>query len=178
MVATQQRMTVEDFMAITDDGRFDLIDGELHVVLAALEHGEPAANIIIALGAFAKPRRLGKLYTAEATFVLGSGTALCPDAAYLRMERVPPKGTEGFYQGAPDLAVEVVSPSETRPMVARKVERYLHAGTAIVWCVCQNTETVVVHRPGREPVTLGVDDVLDGGDLLPGFSLPVREVFE
>ena len=178
MVATKVKMTIEEFEQITEDGRFDLIDGALHVVPASFEHGEPASNINGEIRAFAKPRKLGKAVIAEATFVLGPGNALCPDVAFVRTERLPPKGTKGFYQGAPDLAVEVVSPSETRPMVARKVERYLQAGTRMVWCVYQDSESVVVHRPGMEPVTLGPDDVLDGGDLLPGFALPMHEIFE
>jgi Uma2 family endonuclease len=178
MVATKQKMTIEEFAAIEEDGRFDLIDGELHVVPAWIQHGEPASNIHGELRAFAKSRKLGKTYIAEATFVLGPGTALAPDVAFLRMERVPTPDYEGFYQGAPDLAVEVVSPSETGPMVARKVARYLEAGTSIVWCVHQRRREVVVHRPGHESVTLGEGDVLDGGDVLPGFALPVAEIFE
>jgi len=178
MVATKQQMTIEEFAAITEDGRFDLIDGELSMSPAWIGHGVPIGNVLGELRAFAKPRALGRAYTGEVAFVLGPGTALCPDVAFLRTERLPPKGYQGFYQGPPDIAVEVVSPSETRPEVARKVARYLDAGTLFVWCIYQDTESVVVHRPGREPVTLGVDDVLDGGDLLPGFALPVREIFE
>jgi len=177
MVATKQKMTLEEFAAITEDGRFDLIDGELYVSPANFGHGSPVSRATIALGNFVYARNLGELVSGEDAFVLGPGNAVCPDVAFVRTERLPPPDYVGFFQGPPDLAVEVISPSESRAMVARKVARYLEAGTPIVWCVYQDTRQVVDHRPGREPVTLGIDGVLDGGDVLPGFTLPVRSLF-
>lgn len=83
-----------------------------------------------------------------------------------------------FFEGAPDLAVEVVSPGNTRREIAGKVRDYLAAGSRAVWVVNPERRTVTVHRPDREPERLAGSDVLDGGPVLPGFRLPLSEIFE
>jgi Uma2 family endonuclease len=82
-----------------------------------------------------------------------------------------------FWEGAPDLAVEVTSPWDTRPEVARKVQAWLSAGTGVVWVVDPKDATVTIHRPGRAARRLAESDRLDGAPLLPDFSLPVGEIF-
>ena len=119
---------------------------------------------------------------ADGEFDLGHGTALAPDVAFVRAERVPPP-TSPIYEKAwplaPDLAVEVASPNQYRPAMARKAQRYLNAGTRLVWVVWPKRKEVDVWRPGdiKPSATLGVDDVLDGLDILPGFTYPVERLF-
>jgi Uma2 family endonuclease len=116
----------------------------------------------------------------EAGYVLASepDTVRAPDASFVSTERISGAARRGPYVvGAPDLAVEVVSPGDTR-QVAEKVGEYLAAGARAVWVIDPRRRTVTTHLPGGDPVRLGPGETLDGGDYLPGFRLPVSEVFE
>ena len=91
---------------------------------------------------------------------------------------MPPDGVpQAFWQLPPDLAVEVVSPNDRPQEIADKVDLYLTHGVPLVWVAYPRSRQVVVHRPGQEPLILSEGDTLDGGDVLPGFQLPVAEVF-
>ncbi|MGI8477145.1 MAG: Uma2 family endonuclease [Thermomicrobiales bacterium] len=178
MVATKL-ITVDEFMAIDEPGRFDLIDGEVRVSPALFRHGEISGAFTGLLWSFVTPRKLGRILTSEAGFHLKGHppTVLCPDVAFVRMERRPDPGQREFFQGPPDLAIEVVSPSESGPMVARKVRLYLDAGCPLVWCAYSEHRTVVVHAPEVPPRTLREGDMLDGGDVLPGLLISVADIF-
>ncbi|CAA9532937.1 MAG: hypothetical protein AVDCRST_MAG73-1126 [uncultured Thermomicrobiales bacterium] len=174
--------TLEDVERLPDDAhRYDVIRGELiRLAAATAKHGRSANNIHLDMGLFARDRGLGRVYSAETGFVLSRDplTLLCPDVAFVRANRVPSwDDDEGFFPGPPDLAVEIRSPSETGPDVARKVGEYLAAGTTLVWYADPPHRVVDVHRSGRAPMTLGNGDALDGEDVLPGFRLPVAHVF-
>ena len=97
--------------------------------------------------------------------------------AFVRADRVPPGGVKGYFQGAPDLAVEVVSPSDRPDEVAAKVQEWLQAGCSMVWVVQPDSRTVAVHRRGHEVTALKGPDALVGGDVLPEFSMPVTTIF-
>ncbi|MGI8477146.1 MAG: Uma2 family endonuclease [Thermomicrobiales bacterium] len=173
-------MTVAEFAAIGEPGRFDLIEGEVVAMSpASFRHGGTAGTTLGLLAAFIVPRKLGRLTTAEGGFHLGGRppTVLCPDVAFVRAEREPDSSHRGFFIGPPDLAVEVISPSESGPMVARKVRLYLDAGCPLVWCVYPQQRTIVVHAPGVSPRTLHAGDILDGGDVLPGLLIAVADIF-
>jgi Uma2 family endonuclease len=102
-----------------------------------------------------------------------------PDVAVTQVERKPTgKGAEGWLEGAPDLVVEVVGDRQTASELARKGLEYLAAGAQIVWVLDPDPETVMVLTPPNHLQILGAGDTLDGGDLLPGFSCPVSELFE
>ncbi len=105
-------------------------------------------------------------------------TVLAPDVAFVRRERIPASGAPAtFWNGAPDLAVEVVSPGDTRPQVASKVDTWLAAGARVVWVADPQDESVTVHQRDRAPRRLTAGDTLDGAPLLPGFRLCVADVF-
>jgi len=99
--------------------------------------------------------------------------------AFVRQERIPPEGEpEGYWELSPDLAVEVVSPTDSAAHIQAKVQEYLEAGTRLVWVVYPRTQTVVVYRPSGEALVLGEEDMLTGEDVLPGFACRVGDIFD
>lgn len=179
---TDRLYTAEELPDLRDERGFgyELVDGRLVVCEPANHgHGMIAVNVSAALHAFVRPRRLGSV-AVETGYVLrrGPDTVRGPDVSFLRRDRVP-RGTarERFVEGNPDLAVEVVSPNNRAGEIGRKVAGYLAAGTALVWVVYPARRTVVVHAPGGTTRMVREPDALDGGDVLPGFSLPITEVF-
>ena len=181
MTATKM-MTAEEFAEITAIGRFDLIDGELICMSpAGARQGEVASQFVAALVEHARRRQPGKVYTAEASFKLAVNpdVVLAPDAAFVREERLPPTDERhGFLPLAPDLAVEIVSPSDQMPAVRRKIASYLAHGTPLFVMVEPRRRRVTVYGPGREPRLLREGDVIDGEDVLPGFRLTLSQLFE
>lgn len=181
-MATTRMATVDDLLAIDDDGyQYELVNGEIRRMSpAGGEASALAAGILARMWVYVNDRRLGKVFGADGTFVLFENplTAVAPDIAFVRTERLP--SAADFLRPlhlAPDLAVEVVSPSDTMPQVAKKVRRYLDAGTPLVWVVLPRRKQVMVHRRTGDPVTLGVEDELDGADVAPGFRLKVASIF-
>jgi Uma2 family endonuclease len=105
-------------------------------------------------------------------------TVRAPDVCFIRPDRLPASDLRGYFRGAPDLAAEVVSPDVRYSDVAAKVEDYLAAGTRMVVVVDPARRTVMVHRSPADVAVLREGDVLDAGDVVPGWSLPVSRIFE
>ena len=176
-------LTAEHLYSIAEDGRnYELDHGELVIMEPPVpEHGRVELRIGAILLAFVEAHRLGVVYSGDPGFVLARSpdTVRGPDVAFLRAERVPQgEDRKWFYEGAPDLAVEVLSPSDRPGQLAKKVRNYLDSGTRLVWVADPWSRTVVVHAPGALPHTLGEADTIDGGDVLPGFSSPVLLFFQ
>lgn len=148
---------------------------------AGRRHGKVAMRIGVRLGNFVEEHGLGEVYAAETGFKLESDpdTVRAPDVSYLRQERVDETGGEliGFSPGAPDLAVEVLSLSDRFIEVEEKVFDWLAAGTKMVVVVNPDKRTATVYRSRAEITLLTEDDELDGADVVPGWQLPVREMF-
>ena len=161
--------------------RYELIKGELKQMSpAGHEHGRIGMELAVPLGYHVKSQKLGKVYLAETGFKLRSNpdTVRAPDIAFIRQERVEQAGrTTGYWNGAPDLAVEINSPGDTFSEVEEKVTEWLEAGAKMVWIVGPKLKTVTVYRSLTDVVTLTEKDVLDGGDVVPGFQIPVAEIF-
>ncbi len=175
-------VTADEFFQIPDDGlRRELVDGEVRVMSpAGHPHGDIAMQVGWRLAAHVTTHALGKVYAAETGFRIASNpdTVLAPDASFVRLERVQPlQGTEGLFPGAPDLAVEVVSPRDSFADVEDKVSRWLDAGCHVVVVVNPRNRFTWVYRSGSEPVRLTENDVLDVSDVVPGWTLSLREVF-
>lgn len=163
------------------DGRTYLLEGDLYEMTPTEgRHGGIAANVAGPLWAFVLPRRLGRVYVAKTGFILSRDpdTLMAPDVAFVRAERLPPlEDQRGFLELAPDLAVEIVSPSERGARLANKIRVHLAAGTRMVWVVDPDHGTALVYRPEAAPTMLARGDTLDGGDVLPGFRLAMEDLF-
>ena len=170
------KMTLEEFLAYDVEG-YEYVNGELVPMSPpSREHGEISINIIRYLDAHVYQNKLGRLYTAETTFQVGERTVK-PDVAFVLTDRLTGDKTKGF-SIPPDLAVEVVSPSDVQSRVAEKALAYLKAGTPLVWVLEPVTKTVTVYRSETDIETLTRDDTLTGEDVVPGFSCPVVHLFE
>lgn len=181
MATTEPQTTIEDLERLADsECRYDLIRGELiEMPPAGGEHGEIAAGIIGRLWSHVTANKLGRVYTSETGFLLARApdVVLAPDAAVVLTERVPVR-RPGYYEVSPDLVVEVVSPNDSASYVQRKVLEYLNAGVRMVWIVYPEQQTISVYEPGDRVRFLTRDATLDGGDVLPGFSVLVAQIFE
>ena len=180
-MSTTQLMTIEEFAKISEPGRFDLIRGELICMSpAGTRHGIIGSRIGGALFAFVHQQQLGETPTSDTGYVLRNDppVVVCPDASYIRAGRIPPDDElDEFFHGAPDVAVEVVSPSDRMADVNAKVDEYLLAGTPLVWVVEPRRRAVTVYRPDSNILVLRASDGLDGGNVLPGFELPLADIF-
>ena len=182
MVVQSQLITAEDLLRMPDDGfRYELVRGELRKMTpAGHQHGRIAINVTLPLAQHVRAHNLGTVYAAETGFRLAADpdTVRAPDVAFIRRDRVEAVGdVQGYWPGAPDLAVEVISPSDTYTEVEEKLFDWLDAGARLVIAVNPRQHTVTVYRSRADIVQLTEDDTLDGGDVVPGWSLPVREVF-
>jgi Uma2 family endonuclease len=145
-------------------------------------HGVVTGEIYLYMRLFVKEHALGYV-SVEAGYILltsseGKATVVGPDVAFVRLERAPnglPKS--GFAPFPPDLAVEIISPNDTVYEINEKIALYLRAGTRLVWVVDPSSSRVTVHQPNQVPVIYDTTGILDGGDVLPGFQLPVRDIF-
>jgi Uma2 family endonuclease len=147
---------------------------------AGSEHGAVAVNIAVVVAQFVKSHGLGVVFGAETGFKIASDpdTVRAPDLAFIRRERIPEEGLpRGFWPGAPDLAVEVVSPGDTYTEVEEKVNDWLNAGTRMVLVLNPRTRTVAIYTSHTDVVRLTEADTLAGGEVLPGFTCRVAELF-
>ena len=180
MVATRH-LTIDEFEAMSFEGPWELIDGELvEVPPASDQPSSTAAAIIGLLAPYVRSQRLGRLYGADGGFVLfpDRATVLVPDVAFVRAERAPQgNARKHFPRLAPDLVVEVLSPSDRASEVVAKLELYQEAGVPLIWLVDPEKETLTVIASGRPVAVLKPEDILDGGDVLPGFSVSVADIF-
>ena len=175
-------MTAEELSRLPDDGwRYALVGGELQRMAAAgFRHGAVVMNVAGPLNNHVKARRLGVVCGAETGFVLARhpDTVLAPDVAFVGRQRIPASGLPAtFWEGAPDLAVEVTSPGDTGPEVAAKAASWLAAGTRLVWVVDPAAASVTIHEPGVAQRRLSAAGVLNGEPLFPAFRLPVADIF-
>ena len=157
MATTTRLMTAEELWALPDDERrYDLIQGVLHEMSPAdAEHGELGMEFGWRVGRHVSEHGLGKTYNSETGFILARNpdTVLAPDVAFARGDRLPtPRSARRkFLPLAPDLVVEVVSPSNSATDIEDKVQDYLDGGVRLVVLVCPIPRIVVLHRPGQAP---------------------------
>jgi Uma2 family endonuclease len=180
MPETGRLVTAEELEKFPDDDyRYELVEGRLiRMSPVGLPHGEIVMNIGARLLPHVRRQGLGLVVT-EVGFTLkrNPDTVRAPDVAFIRRDRLP-ADRRGFYNGPPDLAIEVLSPDDTRSEVRDKVAEYLACGVPLVIVVDPDEQSATVSRPTMEPVRLSGNDVLDLSDIVDGFSCHVQELFE
>ena len=169
-------MTMEEFLENDIEG-YEYVKGELvPMAAAAIVHGEIGSNIHLLLGLYVRENKLGRLYSLETTFKLGD-RVVKPDIAFVSIERLSEDKFKGF-PDAPDLAIEIVSPTDKHYNVTEKALAYLEAGTRLVWVIEPIAKTVMVYRSPTDFTLLSCEDTLTGEDVVEGFSCPVAQLFE
>ena len=169
-------MTLEEFLENDVEG-YEYVKGELVPMSpASMEHGEISSNVIRHLSLHVFEHQLGRLYTAGTTFHLGD-RVVKPDIAFVSEARLP-KDREKGSPVPPDLAVEVVSPTDKHYDVTKKAFAYLKAGTRLVWVIEPVARTVMVYRSETDFTLLTNEDTLTGGNVVKGFTCPVAQLFE
>lgn len=175
-------VTAEEFARIPDDDyHYELVEGRVaRMSPPGSRHGVLAVRIGALLHQHVDANRLGAVLThAGFKIVSDPDTVREPDVAFVSAERIPPTGIpEGFWPGPPDVAVEIRSPGDRRTEIQAKVRDYLARGVRLVWVVDSKSRTLTVHRAQSPPMTLGVDDVLDASDVIPGFTCPVARFWD
>lgn len=188
-MAVQEKLyTADEFWNIAQlpensQKRLELTHGAIiEMASAGGEHGGIAANFLIEIGSYVKRNHLGKVTAAETGFVLfqneaGRDTVRAPDVGYIAKERAPERLPKKFIRVVPDLVVEVVSPNDSADDIQDKLNDYRRASVRLILFAYPSSQTINVYTP-TETRILGIDDTLDGGDVLPDFTLPARSVFE
>lgn len=181
MTVDMRLFTAEELLRLPEDGsRYELVEGELKKMSpSGAEHSRIAILIARSLGNHVAEHRLGAVYGADGGFVLkrGPDTMRSPDVSFVSAERYVK--TMQFFPGAPDLAVEVMSPSDLASEVWFKTSQYLHAGTRAVVVVDLEKRIIYVHRAsGTDVVTKVAEDILEVDDVVPGWKMPLSEIFE
>ncbi len=175
--------TDEEFMALPKDGhRYEIVNGELvDMGSSGALHGYVCSLLVAALASYVLPKKLGVILDSSTAFKLKSGNRRSPDISFFAKERLQGM-TElptGFLNGAPDLAVEVLSPGNTVEEIHDKLVEYFENGTRLAWIIHPSEHYVLVYRSAHEPDRLLKSaDSLDGEDVVPGFTLPVAELFQ
>ena len=182
-LATPTLMTADDLLAMPDDGfhRYELVKGELITMApAGGEHGTIGMNAGTYINVFVRQNDLGAVFNSDTGFIISTDpdTVRMPDVSFVRKERILADGIpRGFIIGAPDLAVEVISPTDSRTEVRAKAAQLLEAGTLLVVLIDPRTRTITLRYQSGETTTLTEADTLTLGDVLPGFECAVGELF-
>ncbi len=183
MTVTHTPLTATDLLSLTGDGqRHELIAGELLTMSpSGEEHGSLAAMFTTYLTQHVLANQLGRVFAAETGFLLATApdTVRAPDVAFVSRARLlaSVQGS-GYHQGEPDLAVEIISPHDRYTEVEEKVAMWLAHGTRMVIVVNPRSQTLTTHRSATDVRHLVATDLLEGADVVPGWRVPVRDLFQ
>ena len=179
MAVQEKRYTLAEFHAFSElpenkNRLLELINGESVEIVASFKPSKTAMRIGRFIGNFAD--EIGYITGADGSYILSPEHEFMPDVGYILKARLPHE-PERQVQGPPDLAVEVKSPTDSKREMRQKAEDYLRFDTKMVWLVFPDERRVEVYVLDQDVQEFGIDDTLDGGEVLPGFKLPVRDIF-
>ena len=180
-VNTAHITTAKQLLELPEDfGPCELVRGELIMMTpAGSRHGRVEARILSRLDRFVEEAGMGAVFPGDTGFLLeqNKDTVRCPDVAFVGAARMPADPIIGFFPGPPDLAVEVRSPSKKLPEVLSKISQYLETGVQVVWDVDPEARRVTIYHAGGSVETLSGDTTMTEPELLPGFSLSLKDIF-
>jgi Uma2 family endonuclease len=183
-MSTKTRLTAQDLWGLGEgDVRRELVNGEvIEMAPAGGTHGRVTGKLWGRLDEHVERHSAGVVVVGDVGFVLqlpgDPERVRAPDVAFVSRQRLPASGLpEGFFIGAPDLAVEVLSPTDNPVEVQQKIRDYLEAGTRLVWLFAPRPKTVTVYRPDGSAQLLREHEALSGEDVLPGLTVPLAEIF-
>ena len=181
--ARPKPVTAEELLEMNSRGfKGELIQGVLSQVMSAGgQHGEIAMILGSAMVGVVRPNRLGRVTGTDSGVLLDRANNVVrePDIAFFSSGKLSlDEIVAGYYEVIPDLVVEIASPGDTNAEVNDKCRMWISYGVPMVWEIHPQWHSVSLHRPGQPIVIFGEDDTLDGGDVLPGFSIPVRDIFD
>lgn len=156
---------------------FELINGEIVEKMVS----DPDASMITMflgglLSVYVLQRKLGRVTGPDGGYHVGQNRYI-PDVGFIRQSRMPKNYEKGYIPAAPDLAIEVMSPTDSLKALHRKISHYL-AANIVVWAIYPQEYEIEVHVPGQPVRVLGINDTLSGGDLFKDFSIAVKTIFE
>lgn len=186
MATTSRYVTDEELLQAPRDGqKYERVDGEMRLSPAGYRHGAVIVRLTIKLGAFVAERKLGYVADSSTGFRWPGRKAdqpdnvRCPDLSFVATGRFPDEREPvGFSTVPPDLAIEVLSPGDRPGDVLEKVGEYLDVGTRLVWVIDPEKRSAVVYRSLTDVRVIGESDSLDGEDVVPGFSCPLKDVLD
>jgi Uma2 family endonuclease len=181
MMTLTRTMTVDEFLAFAAlpenrDRQWELLQGEIVEKMGSFTPSSIALLIGTFINVYLFKNPIGYTTGADGSYILSDHDAPMPDVGYISKTRMP-KRPEREVRGAPDLAVEVRSPNDSKREMRQKAELYLSFGTRLVWLVFPETRQIEVYMPDRDVIELGIEDTLDGGEVLPGLQIPVKDIF-
>lgn len=182
MTITAKQLTAAELLELPDDGqRHELIAGELHSMPPTGEsHGRAAVILVFSIEAHVQANNLGLVFVGETGYLLATDpdTVRAADVSFVRLERIEAEGVvTGYRRGAPDLVVEIVSPTDRYTAVEQKAAEWFAGGARMVVVVDPRRRTVSIRRSPTDVRVLTTADELDGEDVVPGWRLPVARLF-
>jgi Uma2 family endonuclease len=180
-LTTKRRVWTEEALeALPKDGhKYELLEGNLIMSPVHASHGIICASILILLGIFVQRQKLGEVYDSSTGFRLAENLVLSPDVAFVSTARLKKIliAPDKFLYGAPDLVVEVLSPSDRMMHINRKLDHYFEHGTKLAWLINWRKQQVHIYTPDSIEALTGPKDVLTGGAVLSGFKCKLNQIF-
>lgn len=181
MVIREKRYTLAEFHEFSEraensDRLFQLIGGKIVEKAGNFIPSQIAGWILTFINMYLLKNPIGYVTGADGSYVLSPDHEFMPDVGYISKESLPERPSRQVLR-QPDLAVEVKSPTDSKRQTRLKAEDYLRFGTKLVWLVFPDEQRVEVYELDQDVVEIGINGVLDSGDLLPAFKLPVRDIF-
>jgi Uma2 family endonuclease len=172
--------TDHEIMSLPENGySYEVVDGQL--VMSPknnLQHGDLCAEILMRMRMHAKGHKLGRVFDSNTGYWMINRNLRAPDVSFVSVDRLPKKATKEFMSGAPDLVVEVLSPTNRRDEMDKRLRDFFTSGTKLVWIIDPEEKFAEVCRSLTDRKIVGPGGILQGEELLPGFELPLTELFE
>lgn len=179
-MTTTTFMTDEELLNLPKNGhKYEFVEGELIMSPAGMKQEKVGARFIHLIETFLDANPIAEVFGSNTGYRMPSGNFRSPDVSVVRLERLPDgEIPEGFGYFAPDLAIEVLAPKQSRPKLQNKIEEYFQNQTRLVWVVNEKLKAVTIYTASNKFYTLNEDDTLKGEPVLPGFACSVKELFK